>query len=60
MRSPVKNSSADINGNSPFLKVVQGLFQISVCIGTTNTSFSDSLFCDSQILLKASTFTEVV
>lgn len=27
-RSPVKNGNMDINGNSPFLKVLQGLFQI--------------------------------
>lgn len=27
-RSPVKNGNVDINGNSPFLKVLQGLFHI--------------------------------
>lgn len=26
-RSPVKNGDMDINGNTPFLKVLQGLFQ---------------------------------
>lgn len=29
-RSPVKNGNMDINGNSPFLKVLQGLFQIDL------------------------------
>lgn len=24
--SPVKNKNTDINGNSPFLKVIQGMF----------------------------------
>lgn len=27
-KSPVKNGGTDINGNSPFLKVLQGLLQI--------------------------------
>lgn len=27
-RSPVKNGDTDINGNSPFLKVLQGLFHV--------------------------------
>lgn len=30
-RSPVKNGNMDINGNSPFLKVLQGLFHIDSC-----------------------------
>lgn len=31
-RSPVKNGNMDINGNSTFLKVLQGLFQLGVSV----------------------------
>lgn len=30
--SPVKNGSMDINGNSPFLRVLQGLFSMSLLV----------------------------
>lgn len=30
-KSPVKNGGTDINGNSPFLKVLQGLLQTLGC-----------------------------
>uniref|UniRef100_A0A3Q3JYJ8 E2F/DP family winged-helix DNA-binding domain-containing protein n=1 Tax=Monopterus albus TaxID=43700 RepID=A0A3Q3JYJ8_MONAL len=36
-RTPVKNSNTDINGNSPFLKVLQGLFQINTDVSASPT-----------------------
>uniref|UniRef100_A0A3Q4HWY9 E2F transcription factor 3 n=1 Tax=Neolamprologus brichardi TaxID=32507 RepID=A0A3Q4HWY9_NEOBR len=37
-RSPVKNGNTDINGNSPFLKVLQGWFQMDSTVSVTTLS----------------------